>query len=66
MPKITDIPEHEMTGVNTHVATHRGYAHGRIIEPGEFVPHEIAVADEWMTLAEAGETQPEAEEAPAE
>lgn len=41
----------ENTGVNSHVATRRGYAGGRIIEPGEFVPHDIAVSEEWMEPA---------------
>ena len=53
MAKQTEAAEHELTGVNTHVATHRGYAHGHIVEPGEYVPHGIAVADEWMVAANA-------------
>lgn len=59
--KVEAAPEHEMTGVNSHIATQRGYAARRIIEPGEFVPHGIAVAEEWM--AENPEYDPNAAEA---
>jgi len=56
MAKADTLP---MTGPGSHVATQRGYADGRIIEPGEAVPHGIAVADEWMVAASE---EPEAAE----
>lgn len=40
--------EYTLTAPGSHVATHRGYASGTIIEPGDPVPAGIAVADEWM------------------
>lgn len=42
-----------VTEPGSHVATHRGYADGRIIEPGEAVPAGYAVAEEWMAEAAA-------------
>lgn len=43
------------TGINTHVATARGYAKDSIIEPGQFVPDDVPIADAedgWMREAE--------------
>lgn len=33
------------TGINTHVARARGYAADALIEPGEFVPPDVPIAD---------------------
>lgn len=62
MPKKADDETYPQTDHGTHVATRRGYAEGRVIEPGEAVPAGIAVAEEWMV--EAAEA-PVAEEEPA-
>ena len=56
-----EAPEHEITEPGSHVATHRGYAAGTIIEPGEPVPAGIAVAEEWMAPATITESASEAE-----
>lgn len=39
------------TTENSHRATQRGYADGRIIERGEFVPAGITTSDVWMVSA---------------
>lgn len=44
--------KHVITKPGSHVAKARGYAAGRIIDPGEPVPDGIPVAEEWMVKAE--------------
>jgi hypothetical protein len=55
--------KHEITKPGSHVATQRGYAAGVVIEPGEPVPADIPVAEEWMDEAPKPE---KAEKAKAE
>jgi hypothetical protein len=49
------------TGSDTHVATQRGYAvdsktsAGLLVEPGEFVPADVPVSEEWMKPVKAGD-----------
>lgn len=40
------------TGVNTHVATQRGYSKGILLEEGDLVPDGVPVSDEWMKEVE--------------
>jgi hypothetical protein len=53
--------EAKKTGSDTHRATQRGYAvdpishAGALIEPGELVPANIPVSDEWMEPVKKGD-----------
>ena len=49
---------HVLTEPGSHVATFPGYADGRVIAPGEPVPHGIPVAEEWMAEVNPADPAP--------
>ena len=45
----------KMTTATSHRATQRGYAGGEIVEPGDLVPADTPVSENWMEPVKKGE-----------